>query len=226
MQQRWLCVVSVILALWGCVSMDSAPGIVTLQTADGVRLGGYCYGQGNHGVVLVPGAHGIGETWDAQARRLARAGFRVIAIDYRGLGHSSGVRQDGDKAPLDVFAAVARLRAEGVEQISVVGASWGGWAAAKAAIAHPGVVDRMVLLAHTPASDLNELTGRKLFIVAEDDRDGSGRLRLETIKEQYELTQGPKRLMIVEGSAHAQFLFLTRQGEQVLEEIVRFLSDP
>lgn len=213
-------------SLSGCASIDSTRTVVALPTVDGIRLGGYSYGRGDRGVVLVPGAHGIGTTWDAQARRLARTGFRVLAIDYRGLGQSGGAAQDDSKTPLDVLAAVTKLKAEGVEEISVVGASWGGWAAATAALAQPGVVARIVLLAHTPPLNLQELTGRKLFIVAADDRDGSGQLRIESIRKQYELAQAPKHLHVVEGSAHAQLLFLTPQGAEVTEEIVRFLSEP
>jgi hypothetical protein len=34
----------------------------------------------------------------------------------------------------------------------------------------------------------------------------------------------PKKLIILDGSAHAQFLFQTGQGELVMREILRFLS--
>jgi hypothetical protein len=39
-----------------------------------------------------------------------------------------------------------------------------------------------------------------------------------------EKAPGPKELIILEGSAHAQFLFATDQGDRVMREIVRFLS--
>lgn len=35
---------------------------------------------------------------------------------------------------------------------------------------------------------------------------------------------GPKKLVILEGSAHAQFVFETAQGERLMREILRFLS--
>jgi len=37
---------------------------------------------------------------------------------------------------------------------------------------------------------------------------------------------GPKELIILDGSAHAQFLFDTDQGEHLMREILRFLSEP
>lgn len=212
------------LALSGCFATPPSPEASTLRAADGVAISGLSYGRGRRGVVLVPGAHGVGETWDIQARRLARSGFRVLAIDYRGLGRSHDAVQDQDKAPLDVLGAARHLRAEGVESVSVVGASWGGWAAATAAIAEPGLFDRLVLLASSRFDSPERLGGRKLFIVAKDDRDGLGRLRLDVIREQFEQAPEPKELVVLEGSAHAQFLFLTGEGERLYAKILRFLE--
>ena len=51
-------------------------------------------------------------------------------------------------------------------------------------------------------------------------------LRLSEIREQYERTPEPKELVILEGSAHAQFIFETDQGQRLMREILRFLSEP
>jgi pimeloyl-ACP methyl ester carboxylesterase len=64
-----------------------------------------------------------------------------------------------------------------------------------------------------------------LFIVARDDRSGSGP-RLPDIQAQYEKAPQPKQLILLEGSAHAQFLFQTDQNARVMQEILRFLSAP
>jgi hypothetical protein len=50
--------------------------------------------------------------------------------------------------------------------------------------------------------------------------------RLPKIRAQYEKAPKPKELIILEGSAHAQFLFQTSQGERVMREMLRFLSAP
>ena len=55
---------------------------------------------------LVPGGHGVGETWHLQAQRLARKGFAALAMDYRGRGHSGGAPHDDEKVHLDVLGAV------------------------------------------------------------------------------------------------------------------------
>ena len=69
------------------------------------------------------------------------------------------------------------------------------------------------------------MKGRKLFLIARDDL-GSGDIpRLPKVREQYEKAHGPKELIILDGSAHAQFLFDTDQGERVMREILRFLSE-
>lgn len=211
------------LAFSGCAAVAHGRTVMTFRAADGAAVSGRNYGEGRRAVVLVPGGHGVGETWDAQAQRLARGGLRVLAIDYRGRGPSPTVPADDTLAHLDVMGAVRQLQAEGAERISAVGASWGGWAAATAAIAAPGLIDRVALLAHSPFEHPERLGGRKLFIVARDDRNGTGRPRLEAIREQFELAPEPKELVVLDGAAHAQFLFLTPQGERLQAELERFL---
>jgi dienelactone hydrolase len=214
------------LALSGCAAASLARESSIFRADDGIPVSGHSYGTGSDGVVLVPGGHGIGETWDIQAWRLARAGFRVLAIDYRGRGLSPVESPDDSKAHLDVLGAVRQLKADGAERVFVVGASWGGWAAATAAAAAPGMIERLVLIAHSPIDHPERLSGRKLFITAREDRDGSGRLRLDSIRDQHARAPEPKELVVLDGAAHAQFLFLTPQGERLYGEILRFLSAP
>ena len=53
------------------------------------------------------------------------------------------------------------------------------------------------------------------------EKDGP---RLPGFQKQYEKIPEPKHLLILDGSAHAQFLFQTDQGERVMREILQFLS--
>ena len=46
------------------------------------------YGTGNRGVVLAHGGQFNKESWRDQALALTRAGFRALAIDFRGYGQS------------------------------------------------------------------------------------------------------------------------------------------
>ena len=202
---------------------------VSFPTQDGGLVYADLYGTGGRGVVLAHGGRFNKESWTKQARTLEAAGFRVLAIDLRGHGQSRGPGQaDLDSAPFhwDVLAAVRYLRKAGAKTVSVVGASMGGAAAADASIeSQPGEIDRLVLLAAWTAGPAEKMKGRKLFIVARDDANDDGP-RLPRIRANYERAEGPKKLIVVDGSAHAQFLFATDQAERVMREILNFLSEP
>ncbi len=200
---------------------------VSFQTQDAGLIYADVYGKGDRGVVLAHGARFNKESWAKQAQALAGAGFRVVAIDFRGYGRSHAPGQsDIYTAPLylDVLGAVHYLRSSGAKTISVVGASMGGSAASKAAIeAKSGEIDRLVLLAAVPDAPAEKLNLPKLFIVARDDADATGP-RLPAIRAQYDKSPEPKELIVLEGSAHAQFLFQTDQGDRLMREILRFIS--
>lgn len=203
---------------------------VSFSTSDGGLIYADLYGKSYHGVVLAHGGRFNKESWEQQARTLARAGFRVLAIDFRGYGQSRGPGQsDPLSAPLhfDVLAAVRYLRKTGAKTVSVVGGSMGGTAAANASIqAAPGEINRLVLLAALAGISPEKLKGRKLFIVSREDLDSGGKPRLYEIRNQYDRVPEPKELVILEGSAHAQFIFQTSHGDLLMREILRFLSGP
>jgi pimeloyl-ACP methyl ester carboxylesterase len=202
---------------------------ISFPSQDGGLVYADIYGRGDRGVVLAHGGRFNKESWDKQARVLAAAGFRVLAIDFRGYGQSRGPGQaDPLGAPLhfDVLAAVHYLHKTGAKTVSVVGGSMGGGAAGDASIAsEPGEIDRLVLLGASPNGPAERLKSRTLFIVARDDANANG-ARLPRIREQYEKAPEPKELILLDGSAHAQYLFQTDQGERVMREILRFLSAP
>jgi pimeloyl-ACP methyl ester carboxylesterase len=102
----------------------------------------------------------------------------------------------------------------------------GGGAAGAAIIGSPaGLVHRLVLLGTAPDGDAAQLKCPSLFIVARNDANDEGP-RLPRIRAQFARAPQPKRLVIVDGSAHAQFMFKTAQRERVMNEIMRFLQAP
>jgi pimeloyl-ACP methyl ester carboxylesterase len=208
----------------------SGPELVTFATSDGGTIEADRYGSGDRAVVLAHGARFDKESWKKQARALAEAGFQVLAIDFRGYGRSHGGKLDADPhadLDLDVLAAAQWLRARGAKQVSVVGGSMGGGAAALASTeAKPGEIDRMVLLAAPPIEHPERMKGRKLFVVSRDDRNADGSPRLRDVQDQYDRSAEPKEILVLEGSAHAQFVFDSDQGERLFEAILRFLSEP
>ena len=206
------------------------PLLVSFSTADGGLIHANLYGNGERGVVLAHGGRLNKESWDKQARALVKAGFRVLAIDFRGYGQSRGGAQTKDPydgVRFDVLSAIRYLRKSGAKTVAVIGASFGGGAAAEASIeAQPGEIDRLILLAHSPIDKPEQMKGRKLFILTRDDFSGDNKIpRLPKIRDQYEKASGPKKLIILEGSAHAQFVFETEQGERLMGEILKFLTE-
>jgi len=204
--------------------LTAAPREVSFPTADGGVVWADLYGAGDRGVVLAHGAKFDKASWAKQAEVLAKAGFRVLAIDFRGYGRSRGGDRSapgsGEKYQ-DVLAAVRYLRENGAAAVSVMGASMGGGAAANASIhARPGEIDRLILLAPVPVAEPGRISGRKLFAVSRGDG------LAPKVREQFEKAAEPKELMILDGSAHAQFLFETDQAERLMTKILEFLSAP
>ena len=214
-----------IVAVFVLVGFAAAQQPVSFATEDGVLIHADLYGDADRGVVLAHGGRRTKLNWKKQAQTLVNAGFRVIAFDFRGYGQSLAGRSGGDGVRFDVLAAVRYLRDNGAKTVSVVGASFGGWAAAQASVeARPGEIDRLVILAGE-IDDPEKVNVRKLFIVTRDDATDAGP-RLPRIRKQYERAPGPKELVVLDGSAHAQFVFETEQGERLMHEIVRFLTQP
>jgi pimeloyl-ACP methyl ester carboxylesterase len=202
---------------------------VTFAAEDGGQVCANLYSQGSKAVVLAHGGRFSKESWRDQVHALTSAGFQVLAIDFRGFGCSKGPgQQDFDNAPFenDVLAAVHYLKAHGAKSVSVVGGSFGGSAAGDASIkSTAGEIDRIVFLGAAPNLPADGLKSRVLFIVARDDSNGNGP-RLPSIQAQYERAPQPKQLIVLDGSAHAQFLFQTDQSARVMQEILRFLLAP
>ena len=224
---RFLTLFAIIVAVLVGSHAATAQKTVSFSTSDGGVIFADLYGTGDKGLVLAHGGQFNKESWSAQAPQFVAAGFRVLAIDFRGYGKSHG---PGDKDPLgapldlDVLAAVRYLRESGAKSVSIVGGSMGGAAAGDASIAsRRGEIDRIVFLGSAPNLPADKLKARSLFIVARDDTSGDGP-RLPGIRAQYEKAPQPKQLIIQEGSAHAQYLFQTDQGDRVMREILRFFQ--
>ena len=205
----------------------AAQKTVSFPTEDGGVVFAEVYGTSDRAIVLAHGGRFNKESWAEQARTLVAAGFEVLAIDFRGYGKSHG---PGDKDPMDaplqfdVLAAVRYLHQNGAKTVSIIGGSMGGGAAGDASIASkPGEIDRLILLGAAPNGPAEKLKSPILIIVARDDTSGDGP-RLPGIQKQFDKAPQPKELIVLDGSAHAQYLFQTDQGKRVMQEILRFLS--
>lgn len=97
-------------------------------------------------IVLFHGKNFCGATWEATARPLADAGYRVVIPDQLGFCKSSKPR-----AMQYSFEALASntdklLKSLGITHATIVGHSMGGMLAMRYAILFPAAVDRLVLV--------------------------------------------------------------------------------
>jgi pimeloyl-ACP methyl ester carboxylesterase len=119
-------------------------GELWFRAADGTKLVGHRFGKGTTAVILTHQSEGDLCDWLPYARRLARLGYFVFPIDFRGYGFSDVPAAGPYRYAQDIAAAAKALRKLGKRKIFVVGASMGGIAAvvAGANIAPPltGVV--------------------------------------------------------------------------------------
>jgi pimeloyl-ACP methyl ester carboxylesterase len=95
-------------------------------------------------LLLIHGLGSRGEDWGSLVPQLAASGFHVYVPDLLGYGRSS--RPDVDYSiATEEKLVVAFMQAAGIQKADVGGWSMGGWVAAKLAIDHPELVDRLVL---------------------------------------------------------------------------------
>ena len=111
---------------------------------DGVRIHVQDLGDGP-AVVLISGFGLDHELWDRQVRLLTDRGFRVLCVDQRGHGFSDAPLHgyDIDRLAADLVAALDRLE---IGTATVVGHSFGGQVAFRAAATAPELVTGLVLV--------------------------------------------------------------------------------
>jgi len=201
----------------GAARGEEAPRVRSIPTSDGGAVTASEWGSGTRGVVLAHGAVFDRTSWDPLARRLAERGLRVLALDLR--RDASGRPRPVDVWRLDVRAGIEALRGEGAQQVSVVGASLGGRAAADCLTEEPiGELDRVVLLAPAGARAPEKLPGRKLVVLSRDEPAAA------QIRQLYERMPEPKELEELPDGAHAQHVFRSAAGPALEERLIRFLS--
>ncbi len=119
-------------------------------------------------VVLVHAFHMDLRQWEEQLPALG--GYRVVRYDVRGHGRSEPPGE-GNAAHEDLAAVLRDLR---VERASIVGHSMGGQIAIDFALAHPGSVDRLVLVS-PGVSGFNAPLGEWMKPIIEAVRAGQSR---------------------------------------------------
>jgi dienelactone hydrolase len=96
------------------------------ETHDGVRLYMADIGSGTTTAVLAHGGRSdLCETLDF-ATQLVAKGYRVVAFDFRGNGHSQSPSRNRLSLGKDLSAAVAHARQLNAEHVFLIGSSMGG----------------------------------------------------------------------------------------------------
>lgn len=113
-----------------------------------VRLHFEMTGDGDHNVILLPGALGSSRTdFSNQLRHFNKHDFTLIAIDPRGYGQSRPPDRDWPLEFLqrDAEDAMELVRKLGLQKVSIVGWSDGGIAGIIAAARYPDIVNKLVI---------------------------------------------------------------------------------
>jgi len=192
---------------------------VEMKASDGTAITGKLWGTGPTALVLCHGrAYTTGaDSFADEARWLAAKGIRCLALSFRGYpGDRPAASMAGQD--LDVLAAFDHLAGLGAKRITVLGSSMGGFAALKAfrALSEKPQFAGIVVLSAFSQESIRGLGGRKLFVVAEDDR----RLYPNLLRTFIQAT-GPKHCIAFRKGGHGQQLFKTHR-EELLEQIRAF----
>jgi magnesium chelatase accessory protein len=97
-------------------------------------------------MILIHGFISSTLIWSGVFLRLAKAGFRVIAIDLPGYGYSDKPANGRYTIDAQAHAVLGLMDRLGIEKATIVGASYGGAVAATMALDSHERVDRLVLI--------------------------------------------------------------------------------
>lgn len=176
--------------------------------------------------ILVHGARWDASGWRDVAPRFVARAVPVLALNLRGYDGSSGKtnrwEDPGEWSPVaDVRAAKALLRERGAAEVALVGASMGGHAVL--ASSFEGDVESVVSISapvtETPDELARRISGRKLFVCADEDSSGAA----THVLRAFAAAERPKTLLLFGGKEHSRGMFAAPYGE-ALSAIVDFVA--
>ena len=137
--------VGVLMCSWSVMADGSELGTHGFAQSDDVKIHYVTDGDGPL-LVMIHGFPDYWYTWRKQMPALAKS-FKVVAIDQRGYNKSdkpAGVQNYAiDKLVGDVRAVIEHF---GRDKAIIVGHDWGGIVAWSFAMAHPEMIDRLIIL--------------------------------------------------------------------------------
>ena len=187
----------------------STAGSSTTATGERVEVGdteALVWGEGDYGVVMAHGAAYDAASWEEQAQEIAGSGIVALAPE--------------DASPKSLLDSMKYLKEErGVRGAALMGASAGGSAVLRAAKQDPDAADQLLLLSAT-----GDVTGLgeepKLFVASE------GESIAEEVRRMAEEAPGNRNeVLILPGDAHAQAIFRTEVGDELMQAILERLEE-
>ena len=167
-----------------------------------------------------------GQSWDASgwreiATQLAQRGVPALALNFRGYDGSTGKTVPASTVA-DVHAAKLWLRAAGVQELALVGASMGGHAVLGSSFERDVEFVVSISAPVEPVDDAlsRKVSGRKLFICANEDSMGAAPHVLRT----FELCDRPKTLLLFGAKEHSIGMFHAPYGGEVIAAILDFVA--
>ena len=197
----------------GCGSSDEAGGSggETESGTSGSWVGvgdswAIVWGEGDRGVVLSHGAVYDAASWESQGQALAENDLVALAVE--------------DVSPGSLRLAVRYLKEEyDVESVALIGASAGAGPVLQVAEEDPEEVGQIIVL-----SGIGDVSGLgeypKLFVASEGEEisERVGRMAEEAPGDRNEA-------LILSGSAHAQAIFRTEEGDRLVQAILERLEE-
>jgi hypothetical protein len=149
-------------------------------------------------------------------------GAVVLRFNFRGVGKSEGLHDQGEGELEDARAALAWVRGRhpGVAAW-VAGFSFGAWVAARLAASEPGVA-RLVLIA--PPVDLYDFSAMRTARLPKVVVQGTADVVCppQSLEREFPLWSEPRRLVEVEGASH----FFDRRLGELAEALHQALAGP
>lgn len=198
-------------------------------TSDAETLHADLYGAvpARRAAILVHGQNWDASGWREFAPRFAERGVPALALNLRGHDGSTG-STDAFTPPkpwspvTDLRAAKELMREQGASEIALVGCSLGGHAVL--ASSFEGDIECVVSVSApvvaTPDELSRRVTGRKLFVCADEDASGA----FDHVFRTYKACHGDKRLFVFNGKEHSRGMFLAPYGASVIAAIVDFVA--
>ncbi|WP_323793083.1 hypothetical protein [Nocardioides sp.] len=201
MRRHVVLILTTLFLLTGC-SDDGTPS--TPITGDGGGGKALTWGNGDYGVVLAHGAAFDAASWTEQAEAIAEQGATVVAVE--------------DISTEGIAAAVTSLQDDGIEKVALVGGSAGADAILRLSAEEPDLADQLVLL--SPNTVVEGLGDQPKLFIASEGEPGS-----DLPNQLAEVSPGDdNQVLVVGGSAHAQNIFDTAQGPDVLAAMLERLD--